>query len=68
MWLDSSLILSFCLQVQCSFQERNPALGAEAVQLHGDHREVVDCAEPLGLLGGCVCWRRHCKAAAKGET
>ena len=41
-------------------------MGSETDGLYGDYRELVGCAELVGLLRGCVCRWRHCETATSG--
>ena len=54
------------VQVQRALQEADPGMGGEPVELIGDHRELDDGPEPLGLPRGCLCWWGHRKAASAG--
>jgi len=42
------------LQIQHSFQEQNRRLGAELVQLAGDHQQLAGRPEPVDLPGSGV--------------
>lgn len=60
----------FCcvvLEVQRSLQAVHPAVDPEAVQHHGDHREVAVGAKPVDLPGGRVRRGGHRQAAASGQ-
>ena len=42
-------------------------MGAEAVKLHRNHRELVGGPEPVGVPRGRVCGWRYCQTAAQGK-
>jgi len=41
-------------------------VGSETDGFYRDYRELVGCAELVGLLRGCVCGWRHCETATSG--
>ena len=41
-------------------------MGSETDGFYRDYRELVGCAELVGLLRGCVCRWRHCETATSG--
>ena len=52
--------------LQHAVQEGHPGPGQESVGHERDPRELDAGAELVDLLGGCVCGRWHCQAAADG--
>ena len=54
------------LQVQCSIQGGNSKVGSKIDGIYRDYRELVGCAELVGVLRSSVCWWGHRQTVTSG--
>lgn len=54
------------LKIQYLLQSRDPGLGLQAFNIIWCHWTVDNCAKPVDLFGGCVCWGWHRQRSATG--